>query len=64
MAAEYYDELETRDPEQRERELFLELPQVVARAKNICNVFASFSTSYVKSNYERRLQNYDYCETK
>jgi phenylacetate-CoA ligase len=33
MAAEYYDELETRDPEQRERELFLELPQVVARAK-------------------------------
>jgi phenylacetate-CoA ligase len=34
MAAEYYDELETRDPEQRERELFLGLPQLLARAKS------------------------------
>jgi phenylacetate-CoA ligase len=34
MAAEYYDELETRDPKQRERELFLGLPQLLARAKS------------------------------
>jgi phenylacetate-CoA ligase len=34
VGAEYYDELETRDPEQRERELFAGLPHLLARAKS------------------------------
>jgi phenylacetate-CoA ligase len=34
LSGPYYDELETRAPEQRERELFADLPGLIARAKS------------------------------
>jgi len=36
----YFDSLETRDPEQRERDLFSALPRQVAHAKDNAPAFA------------------------